>query len=152
MKDLKQIILCSQVADRSFIRNIRVTNEYALVTSVEKLPFRYHEFLLTRRKKKDREARINVPFKGEPASLRCAYCDNTIIFQCDKCGFQSCTTAGASEHYCPGCRKTYRPRTIDYCDASNSGFVGINLIPGFDSWDRAQLALRRLVDYRNRYF
>lgn len=151
MKELKQIVLCSQVTDYSFIRNIRVTNEYAFVSSVEKLPFRYHEFLLKRRKRKDRQTKIDVPIRSPIESLQCAYCSNTKTYRCDVCGFLSCMPTGTVRHYCPGCRKTYATQSARASYASSSGFIGINLFQGSAYWRRAQDALLELIDHRNRH-
>ena len=45
MKHLNQIILCSESEGRSFLRELAVFDEFAIVTHVEAMPFRYHETL-----------------------------------------------------------------------------------------------------------
>lgn len=152
MKELNQIILCSTIEGRSFLRGVMVLEDYAVVTHVERLPFRYHEILLDKRRKKERDEEITVPVWRGSLHKGCAFCGNGSTFQCGHCGFYSCMKIGAGEHYCLGCKKTRKTKPVKTSHASNSGFVGNALLgdtPG--SWDRAQSALLGLIQHRNRH-
>ncbi|MEQ8694486.1 MAG: hypothetical protein RIC85_04060 [Gammaproteobacteria bacterium] len=155
MKQLNQIILCSRNEGRSYLRELSVMEDYAFVTHVEALPFRYHELLLSsKRKRKDKIDEISVPIRNSALHDGCAYCGNGTTFQCDHCGFYSCMKTGAEKHYCPGCDKNYKAYPAETSRASLSGFMhepkkspaeGIE-----DSWARAQDALLGLIQHRNR--
>ena len=151
MKQLNQIILCSRNEGRSYLRELSVTEDYAFVTHVEALPFRYHELLLNKRKKKDKIDEISVPIRNSTLHDGCTYCGNGTTFQCSRCGFYSCMKGRAEQHYCPGCEKAYEVCSVKTSRASRSGFVHESPTGGKDDgWARAQDALLGLIQHRNK--
>lgn len=154
MEQLNQIVLCSENEGRSFLREITVFEEFAVVTGIETLPFRYHETLDARRNRKDFVEKLTVPVKRSDRYRHCPLCGNRTVFQCTKCGFHSCMITGAAEHDCPGCGKSYKTETSSESYASKSGFVGDAFHDERSkrslSWDRAHKSLLRLIDHRNK--
>lgn len=154
MQELNQIVLCSSCDGRSFLREIAVFDEFAVVTGIESLPFRYHETLDARRNKKDFVEKFAVPLKRSERYGHCPLCGNRTVFQCKRCGFHSCMVTGANEHECPGCGKSYKTQNCSESYASKSGFVG----DAFNDrgskrslgWDQAHKSLLRLIDHRNK--
>ena len=151
MKQLNQIILCSQTNDRSFVREIAVFDAFAVVTNIETLPFRYHELLGKKQVKDDLVVTLDVPVKRTASHRGCPFCGQVTIFQCSRCGFLSCADIVKHEHYCPGCKKTTRIVPAKQSVASESGFVGKALVnpASADRWSETQGTLLRLIKHRN---
>jgi len=154
MKELNQIVLCSSCDGRSFLREITVFDEFAVVTGFETLPFRYYETLDARRIKKDVVEELTVPLKRSDRYQHCPLCGNRTVFQCKRCGFHSCMITDAIEHECPGCGKSYKTQTAKVSYASKSGFVDDafhdRVAERSRGWDHAHKALLRLIDHRNK--
>jgi hypothetical protein len=160
MKQLNQIILCSTSEGRSFLRELAVLDQFAIVTHIEVMPFRYHETLKKLKKTKDGVVRLTVPVQRSNRHNGCPFCGNTGTFQCKGCGYVSCRNGMMPDHTCPGCKKTYKAVPADANYASNSGFVNDKLQPDktggnqgqsseIDLWNRANGKLLKLMHHRN---
>ena len=151
MKQLNQIILCSQTTGRSFLREIAVFDEFGVVTNIERLPFRYHMILGKQRSRREQVVSLDVPIRRTASHKVCIYCGQSAVFHCSKCGFLSCTDITKYEHLCPGCEKTYPLHATKSTHASDSGFVNSALAPkAIDNrWGETQSKLLGLIEYRN---
>ena len=122
VQNLNQIILCSRLEHRSFLREVEIVNGTAIVTHVETLPFRFHELLAKHPVAGDAIDELNrapiVPdrYKG------CPFCGNRTTYWCS-CGTASCKT-----------ERTSKPVRTTY--ASESGFVGERLQAANSDQDR----------------
>ncbi|RCK43665.1 hypothetical protein TH25_21180 [Thalassospira profundimaris] len=152
MQQLNQIILCSKTKARSFLREVAVFDDFAVVTNIERLPFRYHEMLGKKRSKRDQVVGLDLPIRRTDSHRGCPYCGQQAVFHCRKCGFLSCTDLSKFEHHCPGCDKAYPLRTMRGSHASESGFVDTALVDRSSErkWKDAQSALLDLIEHRNR--
>ncbi len=160
MKQLNQLILCSETEGRSFLRELAVFEQFAIVTHIEAMPFRYYETLKKLKKPKNEVVRLTVPVQRTKRHTGCPFCGNKGTFQCTGCGYVSCRNGAAPEHSCPGCNKTYKTKTADASYASGSGFVNDGLQPKnssgqgglsfeTDLWKRANGKLLKLIRDRN---
>lgn len=154
VQNLNQIILCSTLEHRSFLREVEIVNGTAIVTHVETLPFRFHELLAKHPVAGDAIDELNrapiVPgrYKG------CPFCGNRTTYWCS-CGTASCKTVGIDRHYCPGCKTERTSKPVRTTYASESGFVGERLQAANSdqdreaslkqAWQRSQAGLFNLV-------
>ena len=160
MKHLNQIILCSESEGRSFLRELAVFDEFAIVTHVEALPFRYHETLKKLKNPKGDIVRLTVPVERTNRHSGCPFCGTSGTFQCSNCGYVSCHDTALPGHLCPGCKKSFKTKTADAKFASGSGFVNDGLRskissfkqePSFevDLWNRSHSKLLKLIHDKN---
>lgn len=152
MQQLNQIILCSQARGRSYLRELAVFDAFAVVTNIERLPFRYHELIGKKRAKDELVVTLDVPIRRTANHRACPFCGQGTIFQCSHCGFLSCKEIGTNEHHCPGCDRTYRTKSMKESHASESGFVDTALVDrsSDNRWTDAQSTLLGLINHRNR--
>lgn len=151
MKELNQIILCSQTKGRSYLRELAVFDEFAVVTNIERLPFRFHELLGKKRAKDELVVKLEVPVRKTASHKGCPYCGQGTIFQCSHCGFLSCSGSANRDHHCPGCDKTYKSKAVSGTLASESGFINMPSANRSDGnrWGEAQAALLGLIKHQN---
>ena len=153
MKQLNQIVLCSEHEGRSFLRELAVFDDHAIVTHLERLPYLYHELVRKHRGRKDLVETLDVPIEKPDRYAGCPYCGNRRVFQCSKCGFYSCLAAGADKHHCPGCDRNFRVVTTNRSFASRSGFVDRAMVHQGDqrglNWSRATQNLFGLIRHLN---
>ncbi|MEQ8228185.1 MAG: hypothetical protein RIA64_08875 [Rhodospirillales bacterium] len=121
-KQLNQIILCSKMEHRSFLREIELVGGSAIVTHVEALPFRFHEMLAAHPVKDDAVNQLErAPIVPE-RHKGCPFCGNRTTYWCS-CGTVSCKIVGTDRHWCPGCKAEHASSPISTSYASESGFV-----------------------------
>ena len=160
MKQLNQIILCCDSEGRSFLRELAVFEEFAMVTHIEALPFRYHETLKELKKSKEKVSCFTMPVKRTNRHTGCPFCGNTGTFQCNHCGHMSCWNTALPEQICPGCKKAYKAAPVEARYASGSGFIedglqsketpeGNKTSSEADLWKRANGNLLKLIGHRN---
>jgi hypothetical protein len=119
---LNQIIKCTRRKDRSWQRELMVTENSALVTRAEVLPEMYDEILRMRRDPQEPIFDLAVPIDSArfPA---CPLCGNRDVFTCN-CGGLSCMSRDDSHTCCPHCDRAMNVARDRYILlASPSGFV-----------------------------
>jgi len=162
MKQLNQLILCSESEGRSFLRELAVFDQFAIVTHIEAMPFRYHETLKKLKKAKEEIVPLTVPVQRTHRHTGCPFCGRAGTFQCNGCGYVSCRNGAKPDHICPGCKKTFKTAPVDVTYASGSGFVNDGLRPDktgnpqsatfeTDLWKRANGKLIKLINHRNAF-
>jgi hypothetical protein len=117
----RQVIFCSEVVGRSFLREILVTDAVGQILDNEKLP-PFYQMPLEKLREQD-EMILQLPMNFEVrGDHSCPFCGNQTSFYC-RCGYISCITPQPKRHVCPQCRDIFTKFGTCATMLSPSGFV-----------------------------
>ncbi|MFA6016281.1 MAG: TerY-C metal binding domain-containing protein, partial [Gallionellaceae bacterium] len=117
----RQVIFCSEVVGRSFLREILITDAMGQILDNEKLP-PYFDIPLERLREQDEIIlHLSKDFHLE-GDKTCPFCGNRTVFYC-RCGYVSCITPYPKRHVCPQCRDIFTKFGTCGTMLSPSGFV-----------------------------
>jgi len=117
----RQVIFCSEVIGRSFLREILITDAMGQILDNEKLPPFYQIPLEKLREQDEIILHLSQEFHLE-GDKTCPFCGNRTVFYC-RCGYVSCITPHPKRHVCPQCRDIFTKFGTCGTMLSPSGFV-----------------------------
>ena len=132
----RQVIFCSEVVGRSFLREILITDAMGQILDNEKLPPFYQIPLEKLREQNEIVLHLSKDFHLN-GDKTCPFCGNGTVFYC-RCGYVSCITPHPKRHVCPQCRDIFTNFGTCGTMLSPSGFVhGGQRIPQQRRYDPA---------------
>lgn len=140
---LRQVIFCSEVVGRSFLREMLVTDAVGQILDNEKLPPFYQMPLEQLREQDEMIVKLPMNFQVR-GDHSCPFCGKQSCFYC-RCGYLSCINEHTKMHVCPQCRDIFTK--FGHCAAmmSPSGFVhgGEQRIPYYSGKNNRRIETER---------